>query len=252
MLGWEQGGIMIQIGCLARFFNKYADEVEFATRNGFDFMQIWYDRNGIALRKDSEPKESVIKEFDFPTIVHAVLDINEFEEHVSRVIDILVYLNHKNVIIHPICESEEITSDTIHKLSRKVSCALEKISDKGITLYLENNSKIDPIFNTPEEIGIMFSSNPNLEFILDVAHIESYEHLKRIVDVKMPKILHIADKHFDIIHEHLPVGQGDIDYEYIFNNELREFTGKIILEVAQSDEAVISSRDKIRNVLSKS
>lgn len=242
---------MNQIGCLARFFNKYVDEVEFATRNGFDFMQIWYDRNGIALRKDSDPKESIIKEFDFPTIVHAVLDINEFEEHVPRVIDILVHLNHNNVIIHPICESEEITSDTIHKLSTKVSYALEKFSDKGITLYLENNSRLDPIFNTPEEIRIMFRNNPNLEFILDVAHIESYEHLERIVDVKMPKILHIADKHFNVIHEHLPIGQGDIDYEHVFNNELREFTGKIILEIVQSDEAVISSRDKIRNILSR-
>ena len=74
--------------------------------------------------------------------------------------------------------------------------------------------------------------------------------MKQIVAVKMPKLLHIADKHFDVIHEHLPIGQGDIDYERIFDNELREFQGKIILEVIQSDEAVISSRDKIRTILS--
>jgi sugar phosphate isomerase/epimerase len=242
---------MIQIGCLARFFNKYEEEVAFAKCHGFDLMQIWYDRNGIALNKDSSPKENAIKEFDFPTIIHAVLDINEFEEHIPKIIDMLVFLKHKELIIHPICESEEITADTIYKLCGKVSFALERLSEKGITLYLENNSRLDPIFNTPKEIAIILNNNPNLEFLLDVAHIESYEHLNEIVAVRMPKALHIADKHFAVIHEHLPIGEGDLDYEFIFNNVLREFEGKIILEVIQSESAIIASRDKILEALSK-
>ena len=45
------------------------------------------------------------------------------------------------------------------------------------------------------------------------------------------------------------IGQGEIDFNYIFNNVLRAFNGKIILEVIQSDEAVITSRDKIRSIL---
>jgi sugar phosphate isomerase/epimerase len=242
---------MIQIGCLARFFNKYEDEVAFAKGHGFDLMQIWYDRNGIALNKDIFPKENAIKEFDFPTIIHAVLDINEFEEHIPKIIDMLVFLKHKELIIHPICESEEITEDTIYKLSGKVSFALERLSEIGITLYLENNSRLDPIFNTPKEIAIILNNNPNLEFLLDVAHIESYEHLNEIVAVRMPKALHIADKHFDVIHEHLPIGEGEINYGFIFTNALREFEGKIILEVIQSESAIIDSRDKILEALSK-
>jgi sugar phosphate isomerase/epimerase len=240
---------MIQIGCLARFFNKYEDELTFAKLHGFDFMQIWYDRNGIALNKDSNPKESVIKELDFPTIIHAVLDINEFEEHVPKIIDMLSYLKHKELIIHPICESEEITANTIYKLSRQVSYALERLSEKGITLYLENNSRLDPVYNTPKEIKIIFDNNPSLEFLLDIAHIESYEHLKEIVSVKMPKALHIADKHFAVVHEHLPIGEGEIDYGYIFKHVLNEFEGKIVLEVIQSDDAIIGSRDKITKSL---
>jgi sugar phosphate isomerase/epimerase len=240
---------MVKIGCLARYFNRYADEVDFAKLHGLDLMQIWYDCNGIALNMDPLPKEAIIKDLGFPTIIHAVLDINEFEEHVPKIIDILVTLEHKELIIHPVCKSEEINEATIHKLSKQVSFALDKLSTKGITLYLENNSRLDPMFNTPVEIEIIFKDNPGLELILDVAHIDSYEHLKRIVAVKMPKLLHIADKHFDVIHEHLPVGQGEIDYEYVFNNDLREFEGKIILEVIQSDEAIISSRNKIRNIL---
>ncbi|HYF81863.1 MAG TPA: TIM barrel protein [Clostridia bacterium] len=241
---------MVQIGCLARYFNKYEDEVAFAIRHGFDFMQVWYDRNGIALSKDTSPKEKVIKYHGFPTIIHAVLDINEFQEHVPKVMDLLGYLNQKEVIIHPICESEVITEMTIHKLANQVSFALNMLGDKGITLYLENNSKIDPIFNTPQEISIMFEKNPGLEFILDVAHMESYKHLKDIVTIKKPKVLHVADKHFDVIHEHLPVGQGEIDYGRVFNEILHEFSGKIVLEVIQSDEDIINSRDIIKGLLS--
>lgn len=239
---------MIQIGCLARYFNEYKHEVEFSKSNGFDLMQIWYDRNGIALQKDSLPKEKAIKQEGFPTIIHAVLDINEFREHAPKILDILLYLGHKEVIIHPICESEPITGDTIYKLADEVGFALRLFSEKGITLYLENNSKLAPVFNSPEEINIMFDKNPGLEFLLDVAHIEGYEHLKKIVSVKMPKALHIADKHFNVIHEHLPVGEGELNYEYILGDVLKGFNGKIILEIIQSDEAMVESKEIISKI----
>lgn len=61
----------------------------------------------------------------------------------------------------------------------------------------------------------------------------------------MPKILHVADRHFEVIHEHLPIGQGNIDYKYIFTNILNEFDGKIILEIIQSSKDIIASKAKI-------
>lgn len=236
----------MDIGCLAKFFNKYEDEVIFAKENGFKFMQLWYDSNGLALNKDENPLE-VIKQKEFETIIHAVLDINEFREHIPKLLDILKYLGHREVIIHPICHSEEITSTTIYKLSDEAGYALELLSKEHITLYLENNSKLDPIFSTVEEIQIMFNNNPKLEFLLDLAHIDDYEVLKQMVKVKMPKILHIADRHFDVIHEHLPIGQGDIDFEYVFSNILTGFQGKVILEIIQSEEDIINSKKVIEN-----
>ena len=233
------------IGCLARYFNPYGEEVEFARNNDFGFMQIWYDKNGIALKKDLNPIE-IIKKYNFPTIIHAVLDINGFEEHVPKLIEIMKSLSHNELIIHPICESEEITPQTIYKLSDKVSFALGEFRKENITLYLENNSKLDPIFNNSTEIAIMFKRNPDLEFLLDVAHIDNYEHLKSMIEIKMPKMLHIADRHLEVIHEHLPIGQGNIDYKHVFSNILTEFDGKIVLEIIQSSSDVISSRDKIK------
>ena len=234
----------MQIGCLARYFNPYREEVEFAQNNNFKFMQIWYDRNGIALKKDLNPIE-IIKKYDFPTIIHAVLDINEFEEHVPKLLEIMKYLGHQELIIHPICESEEITSQTIYKLSDKVRLALEELAKESITLYLENNSRLDPIFNQPNELEIMFKQNPSLEFLLDIAHIDNYEHLESMIKIKMPKVLHIADRHLEVIHEHLPIGQGNIDYKYIFADILKDFHGKIVLEIIQSSNDIISSKAKI-------
>jgi sugar phosphate isomerase/epimerase len=234
----------MQIGCLARYFNPYEEEVVFAKNNNFEFMQIWYDRNGISLKKDLNPIE-IIKKCNFPTIIHAVLDINEFEEHVPKLTAILKYLGHNELIIHPICESEEINPKTIYKLSEEVGFALKELEKENITLYLENNSRLDPIFNEANEIEIIFSANPKLQFLLDVAHIDNYEHLKAMIKIKMPKILHIADRDLKKVHEHLPIGQGNIDYKYIFTNVLNGFEGKIILEIVQNSKDIINSRAKI-------
>lgn len=234
----------MQIGCLARYFNPYEEEVMFAKSNNFEFMQIWYDRNGISLKKDLNPIEE-IKKYNFPAIIHAVLDINEFEEHVPKLIVILKYLGHNELIIHPICKSEEINPETIYKLSEKVRFALKEFGKENITLYLENNSRLDPIFHDSNEIEIMFTENLDLQFLLDVAHIDNYEHLKSMIRIKMPKILHIADRHLEQIHEHLPIGEGNIDYKYIFANILNRFNGKIVLEIVQSSDDMINSRAKI-------
>ncbi|MTI70823.1 MAG: sugar phosphate isomerase/epimerase [Firmicutes bacterium] len=240
---------MIKIGRNVRYFNPYKEEVEFSKKHSFDFMQVWYDKDGIGLHKDNEPKQEIIKKYNFPTIIHAVLDINEIEEHIPKLIKMLKYLEHKDLIIHPICRSEQITNQTIYKLSEKVKKAFELLSDENIKLYLENNSRLNPIFNKVEELEIMFKENPEVEFLLDVAHIDDYSHLKNMIEVKMPKILHVADRHLDIIHEHLPLGHGNIDYSYIFREVLNQFEGKIILEIVQNDDVIIKSRDMIERII---
>lgn len=239
---------MIEIGCLANFNNFFSKEVEFALKNNFKILQIWYYKNGIALRKDKDPIKT-IKDSNFPSIIHAVLDINEFEEHIPKLIKILNKLYHTNIIIHPICKSEKLSIHTIKKLSAKVTYAYKEFFSNQISLYIENNSKLDPIFSSSEEIEFVFRSNPNVKLILDIAHIDNYDHLKKIVQIKMPEMLHIADKHFDIVHEHLPIGEGELDFKLIFSQILQGFNGKIILEIIQSKDKIISSRDIILSYL---
>ncbi|MCU9811149.1 MULTISPECIES: sugar phosphate isomerase/epimerase family protein [Paraclostridium] len=241
---------MIEIGCLARFFNRYEDEVEFAKRNNFDLMQLWYDNRGLSLHKDDGDFINTIKYYKFPTIVHAVLDLNEFEEHIPKLLDILNELDHKEIIIHPICQSESIDENTLEKLDKMIKFTLDIYRPYGITVFLENNSKLDPIFTDTHEIEKIFKENEELEFILDIAHIDNMQHIREMVSCKNPKILHIADKHFDILHEHLPIGYGEIDFEYIFKNILNLYEGKIILEIANDDSDIVNSKKIIENIIS--
>lgn len=62
---------MIEFGCLARYFNDYRDEVQFAKDNGFNFIQIWYDKKGLNLKPLKELFPVILDEA-FPAIIHAV------------------------------------------------------------------------------------------------------------------------------------------------------------------------------------
>lgn len=176
------------------------------------------------------------------------MDINEFDEHVPRILAILKKLSHNQLIIYPVCKSEEITKETIVKLSKKVLEAKRLCKEEGIKLFVENNSKLEPINYSIDDIRIMYNDN-DVELLLDLAHIDDYNHLKEIVSIKKPRMLHIADKHFDVIHEHLPLGEGDLDFEYIFNNVLTEFNGKIIFEVVAEDDLIVKSLNTIKEIL---
>lgn len=236
------------IGRNVRWYNPYKDEVNFCKENGFELLQVWYDANGISLQKDAEPLK-VIKEACFPSIIHAALDLTELDEHVPKLLDMLKYLGHREVIIHPVCEKEEIGPNSIHKLSQKVGYALDVFGANGITLYLENNSKLDPIFQTVEDIQLLFNENLNLEFLIDLAHIDSYEHLQKMKEIKMPKVLHVSDRHLEEIHEHLPLGKGNIDFNRIFKDILPDFDGKIIFEIPEDDEIIMESKHTFDDII---
>ena len=70
-----------------------------------------------------------------------------------------------------------------------------------------------------------------------------------MVSIKVPQILHITDKHFDIIHEHLPIGHGEINFKYIFDEILFDFNGKIILEVTNDNVDIVKSKEIIESLV---
>lgn len=240
---------MIEYGRSIRWYNNYEDEVRFSKENGFDFMQIWYKEGELLLEDIEEPKIDTILKTGFPVIIHALLDLNDFDKYVHDLLTILKKLGHNEVIIHPVCDSETINHDTIDKLALKVCDAANLFETEEITLYVENNSKIDPINYTIEDITKMYAQDNNIELLLDIAHIDDYNHLEDIVNTKYPKMLHVADKRFDQQHEHLSIGEGELDFGYIFNKVLNEYQGKLIFEIIDDNEKLIDSLNSIKRII---
>jgi len=243
---------VIEYGRSIRWFNNYRDEVEFSESNKFDFMQIWFKKGDLILDKVLSPKEPYILNSRFPVIIHAVYDIDDYDKYNSQLIQILKSLNHREVIIHPVCESLPIDSETIYLLADNIYKTNQLLRENNIKLYIENNSIIDKINYTPNDLKVVFDRNPDVELLLDIAHIDDYKHLQEILEVKFPKCLHIADKRFSEAHEHLPIGEGDLDFELIFQNYLKGYDGKIIFEVVDTDEKIIRSKNIIQSILNPS
>lgn len=240
---------MIKYGRSIRWFNNYEDEVEFSKVNGFDFMQIWFVKGELVLDKVLYPKENYVLNSGFPVMIHSVYDIDDFDKYNDELIRILKYFNHSEVIIHPVCESIIINSDTIFKLADNIYRTNKLLQANKIKLYIENNSIMDKINYTSDDIKKVFDKNPDIELLLDIAHIDDYDHLQNIIEVKFPKCLHVADKHFSVEHEHLPLGQGELDFELIFKKYLHGFNGKIIFEVVDTDEEIIKTKNIIQKLL---
>ena len=241
---------MVSIGRSIRWYNGFHEEVAFSKEHGFDFMQIWFRDGNLLVNGLPDPKEEHIKDCGYPVIIHAVFDPSDFDQYGDALIHLLQYLNHKEVIIHPVCKKESISENTEMLLAEKVKVFSHKAKSSGIVFYLENNSVIDGLHCKKEELQIVYEIDSYVEQLLDVAHVESYEHLQQVISVKFPKCLHVAGKHFKVPHEHLPLTQGDIDYKLVFQQYLQGFDGKIILEVDGTDEEIIASKRVIDKAVS--
>ncbi len=240
---------MATFGCLARYFRSLESEVAFARANGFAFLQLWYDHRGLCLDGSSPVDLVRIRNAGMPTIIHAVMELQALEAGAADLLDTVQALDHRELIIHPVCQEEPITAAATGRLSAAMGRLLATLRPRGVTVFLENNSRLDPIFQTVEDVDRVLGENPDLEFLLDVAHMDDLDHLRRLVAIKRPRLLHVADRRQATVHEHLPIGEGDIDFGYVFREILPDYRDRIILEVVQGDEAIVASRTRLEGLL---
>ncbi len=233
---------MITIGRGIRWYNSYIDEVNFCKEHNFDFLQIWFKEGEILINDIPCPKEKYLKDIGFPVIIHAVFENDDFVKYGDALLDIVEYLEIIEVIIHPICEKSTVNESTQKDLVKQVKMFSHKAMNRGIMWYLENNSVIDIFHYQKEDLKMVYDSDNYVEQLLDVAHIDNYEHLQYIIEVKYPKCLHVAGKRFAVEHEHLSLEYGDIDYNLVFRKYLKGFDGRIILEGGESDAELIESK----------
>ena len=236
---------MVRIGRGIRWYHDYQNEVNFCIDNHFDFMQIWFKSGDILVNDIPIPKEKYIKSIGFPIILHAVFKPEDFGIYGEQLLELTQYFGNDEVIVHPVCGKTLIDHNTEYELAKQVCLFSKKAQNKGSTWYLENNSVIDVFHYKKEDLEIVYSADTYVEPLLDIAHIDNYQHLEDIISVKFPRCLHVAGKHFNIPHEHLSLAQGDIDYKLVFQRYLNGYDGRIILEVDGSDEELILSKQII-------
>ena len=224
------------------------DEITFAQNNDFSILQLWFDRYGLST-KDKKSIDALVGS-KIETVLHVAANIGEFGKLIASAVPVVKMLNHKRIIIHPTIPTKDIGTDLHSQLISETNNILPQLLDLGLKVYFENNSKLDPLFQTINDIDSFFNTFPQVEFLIDVAHMDSYEYLDLLTKVKMPHILHVSDRHLETIHEHLTIGDGNIDFHNVFKNHLKGFDGSIIFEVPWTDLARSKSKQLIQSILS--
>jgi len=244
------------IGRGIREATKYADEVALSRKCGYDFNQVWFF-NGDMLIGDNIPNRAeYIKSLGFPIIIHAMFTLDDFTRYSDKLIELVKYFGHKEVIIHATGKIEG-DSSAVQNANLKLRDLLADINAKfkklNVRVYVENNDqRLHNICGTKEQLETMLSSG--VELLMDTGHVDSYEHIKEIIKIKRPACLHLANKRFSAGHEHLPLSRGDIDWNFFFSRLLPNYTGRIIVEVGNefaTDEDFEESKKVLDKVFKK-
>jgi len=249
---------MLRIGRNLRDLDcPFKDEIKFSLDNNFDIIQVWYKRGKIDAMYE-EDTINTLKNSKIKSIIHAAFDIEDFEEYEDDLINKLLKLNHKELILHPMIKTREITKETVKELETKVINLLTKLDKLNITVYVENNHKDMKCFYTLTQWKNFFKKAPkNTEFLVDVVHIlycDDYEYLEKLIKIKRPKAIHIADTIKGRVgkkHLHLPIESGIIDFNKIFKEIIKDYNDLIILEIKNTDQNILKSKEIIKNILTK-
>lgn len=224
---------------------KFKEEEHFALENNFSVLQVWFDKDGLGLTENDTIHD--IEKSKVKTILHISVAINDIYEVFELAIPVLDALKHKEVIVHII---DGAVKEKFHdRAKNEMSYWIPFLSEKGIKIYFENNSKLDNVLQTVDDIDDFFKTFPNAGFLIDVAHIDNYDHLNNLVRVKSPEYLHLSDRHLELIHEHLTIGDGNINFSRVFQEHLTNFDGTIIFEVPWTASSRKLSKDIIQSTV---
>jgi len=240
------------IGRGIREATAYADEVTLSKKCGYDFNQVWFFNGDMLIGDDVPDRAAYIKSFDFPIIIHAMWTLEDFVKDSDRLVELVKYFDHKEVIVHA-TRKETLTIKDANERLRDLLAALKSKFDKlGVRMYVENNQRPHCLSATKQQLETVLSSG--VELLLDTGHVDSYEHIEEIISIKKPTCLHLANKRFSAGHEHLPLSRGDIDFNLFFSKYMPNYDGRIIIEVGNefaTDKDFMKSKKLLDKVLKK-
>jgi sugar phosphate isomerase/epimerase len=149
----------------------FKDEINFSRENGFDIVQLWYKQGVISMAYEEDPISAIQRE-DFPVILHAAFDINDFNSYRDDIISVLKKLNHKELILHPMIKTEEVNDITHQRLVDEVLKLCQRLYDLDIVVYVENNHAHMKSFYYPKQWKEFFEkAPPNVELLIDFVHV---------------------------------------------------------------------------------
>lgn len=236
----------MKIGMCVRSVERFEAEIEFARKHGFDFVKLWYDDNGLGVLGKGNIRIEDVARSSMPVVLHVGIKVPDIFNHFTRVCEIAEAVSALTVVIHPWLRAEHTEQKSNLLLAEGLQKSIGVFHRKEIDVALANNCRLFPVCYTEEQLNEIFLNNPGLDFFLDVAHTDDLAHSKALISQKRPSGLFVSDRRFSVHHEHLPAGEGNVDFQSIFNDLLPGFKGSIVIEIDTSDEDILRTASAVR------
>jgi sugar phosphate isomerase/epimerase len=252
----------VDVGMLGRFFGRLtggnwrppADEIRFASENGFDTLQIRSDRPG-ELEDELGVAPHVLGELFDAAGVEPVLELLVRHDGgrgcVARAlrsnlaaIDAIGFLR---VHVHPVG-----ASDAAPLLAGDFAEAAAIADDAGLLFAAEHNAPGHRLLVEPDEVEALLEAVPALGFVWDVNHTRAEDVPRFLALRERMTVVHVSDTPLPETNHHLPLGRGNVDL-----SALRAVPGDVplILEIGglpisggpgfDTDEALLESRRRL-------
>lgn len=219
-----------------------AEAEAYAVQHGFELIQLWFDHRGLMVQGRAVEDVGPLRDCAIKTVVHAVLTPNELVRRAGDVASLARKAGHSWVILHPISGRGECRDGRTRDLVAALRQRLPVFTDAGLRVCVENNCALHPMVHTTEDLTMLVEALPEVELLLDIAHMDGPAHLESLVSVRFPYALHVADRHLAVAHEHLAIGEGDIDINALMSTTLKGFDGPAVFEMPDTAARQASRR----------
>lgn len=255
----------MKIGAMNNPRNDLYEEIAFVGKNRFDFLDLTIEPE-TAYSDDVDTKKilSLAKKYRLGIIGHTPWNLPISSPYLSvrkaalyeyiKCIEVFRKLRVRLVNIHPFTPSDvsdpQVILDQNIDFLKKVTSAAGK---HGITIMMENTKSI---FNEVEVINKILEDVPALMLHWDVGHAnlgnEAEKMTKLAFDNFRKKIvhLHVSDNN-GMEDQHLPLGAGNINWEFIIKLlKAYKYNKTITLEIHSPDTGyLLLNKDKLKKLL---
>lgn len=267
----------ILAGMNGRFFpnnwRSALEEIEFAKTHGFSSLQFGGRETGLneeELGGSFENVAQALQAANITAVMEIVVRLTKAGVTKSGLSPLEMLQTNLPAIRALPCHSAHLHLVHVEPMSqaelRELEAAFAPQFAQGVALAKEggfrfgfehNEINLQSFFNTPESCRNLLDAVPELHFVWDFNHTLA-EHVP-IYKSLIPRMsmLHISDTPLPETNHHLPLGQGNIDFEDHFS-ALRQanFSGAAILEIGglpksggygkDTDEALIDSLRRLQ------